>query len=345
MTNKNLVQEKTSISKRVLITGCSGFFGSHLLRHLMVNTNWEFVCPCSWTHKGTPERVENAIDGMDKSRVTIVTHDLTAPFTEQTKKRIGKIDIILNIASNSHVHRSIENPGEFIIGNTLLAYNMLEFAREVKPELFLQFSTDEIYGDAPVGVDYKEWSSIRPSNPYSASKANQENVAFSYWRTYDVPLIITNTMNLFGETQDSEKYIARLVRQIYNGETVTVHGSEGNIGSRYYLHARNGADAVHFIISNVKPQLHKDGVDRPERFNIVGDVEMDNLELAKLVAKILGKDLKYGLEDYHSTRPGHDRRYALSGEKLKGLGWQAPVEFEASLKKSIEWTLKNNQWL
>lgn len=331
--------------KRVLITGTSGFFGSHLLRHLMVNTDWEFVCPCSWTHKGTPERLENAIDGMDKDRVTVITHDLTAPFTEQTKKRIGKIDIILNIASNSHVHRSIEQPGEFIIGNTLLAYNMLEFAREVKPEVFLQFSTDEVYGDAPVGLDYPEWSTIRPSNPYSASKACQEATAFSYWRTYNVPIIITNTMNLFGETQDAEKYTAKLLKQIYNGEQVTVHGSENNIGSRYYLHARNGADAVLFILKNVKPRLHSDGVDRPERFNIVGDVEVDNLELAKLVAKILGKDLDYVLEDYHATRPGHDRRYALDGKKLRELGWIAPMKFEESLQKSIEWTLANPKWL
>lgn len=333
------------MSKRILLTGASGFFGSHLLRHLMVNTDHHFVCPCSWKHKGTPERLENAIAGMDKSRVTVITHDLESPFTQQTKKRIGHIDIILNIASNSHVHRSIENPGEFVIGNTLLVYNLLEFAREVKPELFLQFSTDEVYGDAPLGVDYPEWSAIRPSNPYSASKAAQEAIAFSYWRTYDVPVIITNTMNLFGETQDPEKYVARLIRQIYNEEIVTVHGREGEIGSRYYLHARNGADAVLFIIDNVKPKLHKDGVDRPERFNIVGDVEKDNLELAQIVADILGKKLYYVLEDYHSTRPGHDRRYALSGEKLKSLGWQAPVEFEPSLRKSIEWTLSNKHWL
>ena len=333
------------MSKRVMITGTSGFFGSHLLRHLMVNTDWEFVCPASWTHKGTPERVENAIDGMDKDRVTIITHDLTAPFTEITKKRIGKIDIILNIASNSHVHRSIENPGEFIIGNTLIAYNMLEYAREVKPELFLQFSTDEVYGDAPIGVDHPEWATIRPSNPYSASKACQEAVAFSYWRTYNVPVIITNTMNIFGETQDPEKYLAQLISKIHAGTEVTVHGAVGNIGSRYYLHARNAADAVKFIVDNVKPVLHGDGVDRPERFNIVGDIEQDNLELAHLVAKLMGKELKYKLEDYHATRPGHDRRYALDGGKLKALGWKAPVEFEPSLKKYIEWTLNHPKWL
>lgn len=334
------------MKKRVLLTGAGGFFGSHLLRHLLVNTDWEFICPCSWRHKGTPERLENAIHGHDLDRVTVITHDLEAPFTPQTKKRMGKIDMILNIASSSHVNRSIDNPGEFILGNTALAYNMLELAREVKPEVFLQFSTDEVYGVAPEGVNHKEWASIVPSNPYSASKAAQEAAAISYWRTYNVPVILTNTMNLFGETQDAEKYTAQLIKKIVNGETVTVHGSEGNIGSRFYLHARNGADAVLYILMNLPPKLYNEGENMlPDRYNIVGDIEMDNLNLAKLVAEMLGKELKYELIDFHTGRPGHDRRYALDGEKLKSLGWVAPMGFEESLQKSIEWTLKNPQWL
>jgi dTDP-glucose 4,6-dehydratase len=244
------------------------------------------------------------------------------------------------------VNRSIDNPGEFIIGNTLIAYNLLEYAREIKPKVFLQFSTDEVYGVAPEGVNHKEWSSIVPSNPYSASKACQEATAISYWRTYGVPVIITNTMNLFGETQDAEKYTAQLIKKIYNGEIVTVHGSEGNIGSRFYLHARNGADAVLYILNNLPPKLYNDGENfLPDRYNIVGDKEMDNLELAKLVASMLGKELKYELVDFHKGRPGHDRRYALDGAKLKEAGWTAPMGFEESLKKSIDWTLKNPQWL
>jgi dTDP-glucose 4,6-dehydratase len=334
------------MKKKVLLTGASGFFGSHLLRHLMVNTDWEFICPCSWEHKGTPERVENAINGLDKSRVTVITHDLTAPFTPQTKKRFGKVDIILNIASNSHVNRSIDNPGEFILGNTALAYNMLELARELKPSVFLQFSTDEVYGVAPEGVNHKEWASIVPSNPYSASKAAQEAAAISYWRTYNVPVIITNTMNLFGETQDAEKYTAQLIKKINGGEKVTVHGSEGNIGSRFYLHARNGADAVLYILNNLPPKLYNEGENMlPDRYNIVGDIELDNLELARMVARMLGKELKYELIDFHAGRPGHDRRYALDGTKLKDLGWNAPLGFEESLRNSINWTLKNPQWL
>lgn len=333
-------------SKRVLLTGASGFFGSHLLRHLLMQTDWEIVCIVSWKHKGTPERIENAWNGQDKNRVTIIRHDLEAPLTEQTKKRVGKIDYILNIASNSHVDRSITDPADFVVGNVLLVVNMLELARELKPELFLQFSTDEVYGPAPHGVDYPEWSTIRPSNPYSASKAAQEAIAFSYWRTYGVPVIITNTMNIFGQTQDAEKFCALLIRKIYNGEEVTIHGREGDIGSRYYLHARNAADAVLFIINNLPPKKYvEDVVNEPDRYNIVGDIEMNNLDFANLVAQIMGKELKYKLSDFHSARSGHDRRYALDGSKLRNLGWRAPHDFKQSLKSTIDWTLKNDEWL
>lgn len=332
--------------KTVLLTGASGFFGSHLLRHLLMNTDWEIICIVSWKHKGTPERVENAWKDMDKDRVTIIRHDLEAPFTEHTKKRIGKVDYILNIASNSHVDRSIEEPRPFIEGNVESVLTMLELAKEIKPSLFLQFSTDEVYGPAPKGVDYPEWSTIRPSNPYSASKAAQEAIAFSYWRTYGVPLIITNTMNLVGQTQDTEKYPARLIRLIYNGEIVTVHGKPDDIGSRFYIHARNAADAVLFIVNNLPPKNYiEDKILEPDRYNIVGETELNNLELAQMTAKLMGKELKNVFENFHLTRSGHDRRYALSGEKLKNLGWQPPEDFEESWKRSIDWTLEHKEWL
>lgn len=336
------------MSKKVLLTGASGFFGHHMLRHILMKTDWEVVCICSWQHKGMPERVKQAIAGNEDfpRRVTIITHDLEAPLTERTKKTIGKIDYILNIASNSHVNRSIDNPGEFILGNTALAYNMLEFAREAKPELFLQFSTDEVYGVAPKGVNHAEWSSIVPSNPYSASKACQEATAISYWRTFGVPLVITNTMNLTGQAQDPEKYPAQLIRKIYNGETVQVHGTPTDIGSRFYIHARNAADAVLYIINKLGVKSYEEDVTiLPDRYNIVGETELNNLELAEMVARLMGKELKYEFIDFHKGRPGHDRRYSLSGEKLKNLGWQPPEGFEESLKSTIDWTLENQSWL
>lgn len=335
------------MSKRVLLTGASGFFGSHLLRHLLMNTDWEIVCIVSWKHKGTPERLEGALKDQDKNRVTIIRHDLEAPLTEHTIKRIGKIDYILNIASNSHVDRSITDPASFALGNFQLVLNMLELAREIKPKVFLQFSTDEVYGPAPDGVNFKEGERMRPSNPYSGSKAAQENMAFSYWRTFDVPVIITNTMNLIGQTQDAEKFPAKLVRKIYNGEVVTIHGTPEDIGSRYYIHARNAADAVLYIINKLPPAHYiEDLVMSPSQYNIVGETELNNLELAEMTARLMGKELKYEFEDFHKTRPGHDRRYALSGERLKNLGWQPPEGFEESWKKSIDWTLEHKeQWL
>lgn len=333
--------------KRVLLTGASGFFGSHMLEHLLINTDWEIVCVAAWTHKGTPERIVDSKHYQEnKHRVEVITHDLVAPFTEQTKKKLGKFDYIINIASESHVERSITDPVPFVKNNVALALNMLELAREIKPEKFIQFSTDEVYGVAPEGVDHPEWDAILPSNPYSASKASQEAIAISYWRTYGVPVIITNTMNLFGEKQDAEKYLAMCIRNIAQGTEQTVHGREGYIGSRYYLHARNAADAVLFILNNIEPVMFDDkDKTKPERFNIVGDVEKNNLEVAQDIAEILGKPLKYKLEDFHATRPGHDRRYALDGSKLASKGWKAPRSYKESLKDYIDWTLENKNWL
>lgn len=336
---------------KVLLTGISGFIGAHVLEHLLTNTDLDVIGIASWKHKGTPERVEEVLDGpMAKilgwrERVTIITHDLVSPIPQRTMERIGQCDYILNLAAESHVDRSIEEPVPFILNNVNLVLNVLEFARIYRPKVFIQISTDEVYGVAPEGVNHKEWSPIVPSNPYSASKACQEAIAISYWRTYGVPLIITNTMNNFGEMQDTEKYVAQLIRKVSREKIVSVHGTKDKIGSRYYLHARNHADALVFLMGT-KPVVYEEGKDiLPDRYNVVGDVELDNLEMASMVAHLQGKPLKYEFIDHHATRPGHDRRYALDGSKLKALGWKPPIEFAASLKKCIDWTLENKIWL
>lgn len=332
---------------KLLLTGASGFIGSHFLEHVLQNTDWEVTCICSWQHKGTPERIERALRDNEKykKRVTVITHDLASPFTDTTKKRLGQFDYIVNFAADSDVERSIQDPVPFVQNNVNVALTMLEFAREYKPKVFLQVSTDEVYGVAPVGINHKEWSPILPSNPYSASKACQEAIAISYWRTYGVPVVITNTMNNFGETQDTEKYIAKLISKISKGEKVMVHGDKNNIGSRFYLHARNHADAILFLLDR-EPTMYKDTSEiiYPDRYNVVGEDELDNLQMAKTVALLMDKPLVYELSDFHHTRPGHDRRYALDGNKLKNLGWEAPVSFLDSLKKYIDWTLQHDIW-
>jgi len=334
-------------NKRILITGVAGFIGSHFLQHVLENTDWDIVGVASWKHKGTPERVEEVLASNPewKKRVEIITHDLESPFTETTKKKLGKFDYIVNIAAQSHVERSIDDPVPFVQNNVNSVLTMLEFARETNPEVFLQISTDEVYGVAPTGVNHREWASILPSNPYSASKACQEAIAISYWRTYGVPLVITNTMNNFGEMQDAEKYIAKTIRLVAKGETIPVHGKEGQIGSRYYLHARNHADALLFLLKRGKVTKFDEDHLVPDRYNVVGDIELDNLTVAKIIAEIMGKTLKYILVDFHSTRPGHDRRYALDGSKLRSLGWKPPVEFRESLRRYITWTIEHPLWL
>lgn len=705
-----MFNENKGIMKRVLITGIGGFLAHHTMEHLLINTDWEIVGIDSWGHKGISERViDSEHYKANRDRVTIFTHDLTAPISEILKNRIGHIDYILAIASQSHVDRSITDPVPFIKNNIDLILNTLEYAREVKPEKFLLISTDEVYGPITEG-GHPEWDSIIPSNPYclhpdslvltsrgykriedinvmedliygskrlsnthptkyqplnkfvydykgkmlrvktrtqeivctpehrlfnmetfftegkpmmqfskdepttrhphirvvekrakdlvvndkiavvkkiqgvnekefnndfcrflgyflgdgsyserskyirladqkkeylehysqilenylgvskksrtgnfgniykhgtkdcwylqfaceqlrhninlkdkskladymfnaseeniasfvggffdaeahyryeedllvsissfqanketliqiqglllrlgivsqitldregqrlnitnadsldkcrnipcfkwrenttlrksqgsnsknkfvrwdnivsieefdyegkvydlemphgnyvaqgmivhnSASKSAQEDISVSYWRTYGLPLILTNCMNLIGERQDPEKYLPMCIKKIANDETISVHSQNGQIGTRFYLHARNFSDAMLFLLNNITPAKYPDA-DRPDRFNIVGKTELNNLELAQKVADIMGKELKYELVDVHSTRPGHDLRYGLDGSKLAALGYDFPVSFDDSLRTTVEWHMKreNEEW-
>lgn len=319
---------------KILLTGASGLVGSHILTYLLKNTDYEIACIASWEHKGQPQNVINSINGYE-DRVSVITHDLNAPLTNSQKTNIGKVDIIINLASESHVDRSITDPVPFVKNNVNIALHMLEYAREVKPRLFLQFSTDEVYGVAVEGFNHPEWYSHIPSNPYSASKACQEDIAISYWRTYKVPVVITNTMNVFSSTQDWEKFIPLCVNKIMNGEEITIHAYPGatKAGSRFYIHGDSVAEAINFIL-NKEVHFYPE-VDRPDRYNIVGDKEIDNLTLAKTIGEILGKEVKYNLTDAHSQRPGHDTRYALDGKKLAEAGWKPSANFDEKLKETV----------
>lgn len=342
-----MAETKGHYQRNAILSGASGFIGSHCLEYLLKTTDWNFICPASWKHKGTPERITEIFDRTPefRDRVRVITHDLTAPFTDHTISTFPQIDYIINVASDSHVFRSIDNPVPFIKNNTNLIINMLELARVVKPKVFLQVSTDEVYGSAPLDTRYKEWDTTLPSNPYAASKAAQEAIAISYWRTYNVPLVITNTVNNFGENQDNEKYLSKLIKLIHNEETVTIHGNDDFIGGRYYIYVDNHADAIKYIIENIPVKMCKGEQDRPNRFNVTSDDELDNREIAILVAELMGKELKYKLVDFHVDRPGHDRRYALDGTKLKEAGWVMPFKLKESLKKYIDWSLENKRWL
>ena len=339
--------------KRVLISGIGGSIAAHLLAHIFTNTDWEIVGIDSFRHKGWMDRIQAVMKPEWESRLTVLIQDLTVPISPIMQKKIGHIDYIINMASLSDVEASIQDPVLFIDNNVKLAVNMLEYARKVKPKAFIQISTDEVYGPVATKNDpgVKEWGVIVPSNPYAASKACQEAIAISYWRTYDVPVIITNTMNNFCEMQQSSKFPVMIQRWIANGEKVIIHGERRGdkveIGSRSYIHSRNFADALLFILQKLPPHLHTpDAVDKPDRYNIAGDLQLDNLELAKLIAKLMGKpDFEYEIIDVHTLRPGHDRHYSLSMDKLRELGWKSPKSFEDSLRETIEWQVAHPDWI
>lgn len=335
--------------KRVLLTGAGGFVGSHTLIHILHNTDWEVVVLDSFRHKGLTDRIRQMVHESHPEyipRVHIFTHDLQVPISSTLANQMGNIDYVINMASESHVDRSITDPRPFIENNVALVLTMLEYAREYSVEKFIQVSTDEVYGAAPHGHNHKEGEPHRPSNPYSASKACQEDICFAYWRTYNLPIVVTNTMNIIGELQDSEKFIPKTMNAIMNGETVTIHASKDGtqIGSRFYLHARNQADALVFILKNIEPEQYSDGKEM-SRYNVVGEKELNNLEVAQLIAKFMDKELQYELVDFHSSRPGHDLRYALDGTKLADAGWSAPVPLEKSLERTVHWTLEHPEWI
>lgn len=334
--------------KRLLLTGIGGSIGVHTMHHIFENTDWEVVGIDSFRHKGLVERISEMMREHPKNwdRLTLITHDLSQPLTKNIERRIGKVDYIINMASLSDVEDSIQNPVPFIKNNVDLAVNMLEYARRAKPEVFIQISTDEVYGATEVAHQHPEWSAIVPSNPYSASKAAQEAIAISYWRSYGVPVVITNTMNNFGEYQQPSKYPVIVQRTLMEGSKLTVHGTAGQMGTRYYIHSRNHADALLFILKKLPPYMHEPGAaDRPDRYNIVGDEQVDNLSLATTIANLMEKPLDYELVDFHSTRPGHDLHYGLDGTKLKKKGWKSPMGFKESLENTIVWQLEHDEWI
>lgn len=329
------------MSKKILITGGSGFIGHHLIYHYLTETDWEFVCLDRLDCSGTLHRLHEVVEDHPewKHRVSFVFHDLKAEINSFVSNQIGTIDYILHLAAGSHVDRSIDDPLSFVMDNVVGTTNLLNYARSLDNlELFVNFSTDEIFGPAPEEVSYKEWDRYNSTNPYAASKAGAEEMGLAFANTYKLPLITTHCMNVFGERQHPEKFIPMCISRVLSGEKVYIHASpEGNPGRRHYIHARNTSAAVLFLMQGKWEQR--------EKYNIVGEKEVDNLQMAQAIADIVGKPLNYELLDFHSSRPGHDLRYALDGSKMGDLGWTLPVNFEESLERFVNWTLTNNRWL
>ena len=326
----------------IMITGGAGFVGHHILEYYLKNSDANITVLDRLDVSGNLNRFTD-MDCWEKnkSRVKFVWHDFKAEIhnNEVLTSMLNKPDVILHVGASSHVDRSIDDPLSFVMDNVVGTCNVLNYARSLDNlSKFVYFSTDEVFGPAPNNVDYKEWDRYNSGNPYAASKAGGEELCLAFENTYKMPIMITHCMNIFGERQHPEKFIPMCIKKILTGEKVTIHANKDltKSGSRFYIHARNVAAAVNFILSNGK---------NGEKYNIVGEKEIDNLALAQTIANILNKELNYQMVDFHSSRPGHDLRYALDGTKMKEMGWQLPLNLEQSLEKMINWSLANKQWI
>ena len=341
---------------RILVTGAAGFIGHHMVEHLLKNTDWSIVILDKLTYASSGkdrlvdiQAVSRTLADTQQQRIEFHAVDLSRPLSVGMAKEIGPVDYILHMAAETHVDNSIGEPWPFVEANVIGTYHMLEYARKLRQlKRFVYFSTDEVFGPAPSGVAFKEWDRYRSANPYAATKAAGEELCIAWANTYQVPAIVTHCMNAYGERQHPEKFIPTVVRRLLQEKLITVHAdpTKTKSGSRFYIHCRNIADAVLFLLRNEEIQNR-------DKFNIVGEKEITNLDLVHLIKSILEVHIGIRIQDrvemvdFHSSRPGHDLRYALDGSKMQKLGWTPPVTFEQSLAKTVQWMVdpKNIKWL
>ena len=316
---------------KALITGGAGFVGHHLVEHILRTTDWDVVVMDRLDTSGNLNRLTDMeCWPKERNRLKVVWHDLKAPIGYHTGLRMDRPEIIFHLAASTHVDRSIDDPIPFIMDNVLGTAHILEYARtDEHLKSLLYFGTDEIFGPAPPDMAYKEWDRYKSSNPYSATKAGAEELCIAYENTYGLPIIIAHCMNIFGERQHPEKFIPKCIRTILRGDEMPIIP-----GSRFWIHARNVAAASLFLIEKGECG---------EKYNIVGEKEVDNLDMALGISHVIGKELRW--KDAGKSRPGHDSRYALDGSKMREMGWTLPVSFNDSLRRTVQWTAAHPEWL
>jgi len=311
----------------ILVTGGAGFIGSNFVRYaLQTHTDWHVTTLDKLTYAG---RRENLHDVMDDPRHTFIHGDIcdakvAGPLVEAS-------DIVVHFAAETHVDRSILAAGDFIRTDVEGSFVLLEAARR-NPKLrrFVQISTDEVYGSVAEGSS-TETDELRPRNPYSASKAGADRLAYSYWATHEVPVIITRASNNYGPYQFPEKVIPLFVTNLIDDIQVPLYGDGGNV--RDWLHVNDHCRALDLLIHEGSSG---------EVYNIGGGNEVKNVDLTHTLLRLVGKDesLIRRVED----RKGHDRRYSVSTAKLRGMGWKPGVAFEQGLQDTVAWYQQNEWW-
>jgi dTDP-glucose 4,6-dehydratase len=340
---------------KILVTGGAGFIGSAVIRHVINNTKDSVVNVDKLTYAGN---LESLTEESDSERYTFFQTDIC------DRAKLDKIfnecqpDVVMHLAAESHVDRSIDGPAEFIETNIVGTYTILEASRAYWSSLsddkkitfrFHHISTDEVYGDLEGPEDlFTEETSYSPSSPYSASKASSDHLVRAWLRTYGFPTVVTNCSNNYGPYHFPEKLVPLMILNALEGKSLPVYGNGQQI--RDWLYVEDHARALYLVATEGKIG---------ETYNIGGHNEKANIDVVKTICTLLEELVPSncysresgnitgfeGLITYVTDRPGHDVRYAIDASKIeRDLGWKPQETFESGIKKTVEWYLNNKDW-
>jgi len=313
----------------ILVTGGCGFIGSNFIRHILSKYPYNIINLDKLTYAGN---LENLKEIENDSRYTFIKGDIVNKADIERIFSSSEIDIVINFAAESHVDRSIMDPGAFIKTNIIGTFNLLETVKKGRVKRFIQVSTDEVYGSLGKEGKFHEDNPPSPNSPYSASKASADMLAMAYYKTYRAPVMITRCSNNYGPYQFPEKLIPLVITNALVDMELPVYGDGMNI--RDWIHVLDHCEAIDIV-------LHKG--ESGNVYNIGAENERTNIEIVKLILNILGKPET--LIKYVKDRPGHDRRYAIDSTKIKKeLGFKTKVGFKMGMEETVAWYIENKSW-
>ncbi len=314
---------------RFLVTGGAGFMGSNFVRYILTKYNDSMIIVYDkLTYAG---RLENLHDMKNNPGLKFVKADICDE--EKLMKVVKEFqpDVIVNFAAETHVDRSINEPAPFLKTNVYGVFNILETARRLEVPLVVHISTDEVYGDLWGKEPADEEAPFKPSSPYSASKASGDLLCQAYWRTYRLPVIIVRPSNNYGPYQYPEKFIPKIIIRALHDKPIPIYGRGEQV--RDWLYVEDFAEALDIVINKGS---------KGEAYNMPGFNERKNLEVVETILKLMGKPLT--LIKHVEDRPGHDRKYAMKGDKILALGWKPKTPWIKGLEKTIKWYIENEWW-